>query len=367
MRKLLLFIILSFSALQAANCQIFQEDYKSRNDTTPPEGNLMLDIQGSIYFYNNEYFNPYYKGYTLIGAFLQPQIVYQSNPKLKISAGAHLQRSYGDNLKTKASPLFSIEFMPSKSFSVRMGSFNGGENHGMNEVLYSFENHLTDIVENGILINYKNARISSETWLNWESFIIPGDTIQEQFTAGSANRIVLFNSSDWTLSMPVNFLAHHAGGQINNSDKPVETLINISEGLKISRALSSNFMNEAYAEFNLFHSLGDFVPSSGFGFSIKTGVDLKGFELYAEYFKAADFISFAGNPLFRAYELSGDPMIPYEYGGDSEMLNFKAGYRKKVGKNSFLFLRFEGYHFTGSDKLDYSYSLHFQVRDFLKL
>jgi len=60
-------------------------------------------------------------------------------------------------------------------------------------------------------------------------------------------------------------------------------------------------------------------------------------------------------------------MIPYQYGGDREMLNFKAGYRKKIGKNSFLFLRFEGYHFAGSNKLDYSYSLHFQVRDFLKL
>ncbi len=367
MKRRYLFILLFFSILPDVHCQLFQDDYKNRQDSVPGEGKLFLDLQGSTWFYNNEYFNPFYRGYTLIGAYFQPSLIYQSNPKLKFSAGANLRRNYGDNLKTTVNPLFSIEYWPVDNFSVLMGSFNGGENHGLHEVLFSFENHLTDIVENGILINYKNARLTSETWLNWESFIFPGDTIQEQFTAGSSNRIKLLESASWSITLPVNILAHHAGGQINISDKPVETLINISEGLKISRVIKASFLNNIFTELTVFHSTGDFIPSPGWAFSAKTGAQLTHFEVNAEYFRANDFISFAGNPLFRFREATGNPVTPFRYGGTLEMLNFKAGFRQKMSRNSFLFLRFEGYYFTGTSKLDYSYSLHFQVRDFLRL
>lgn len=367
MNRYIIIIILFTSTLQGIKAQLFQEDYKSRPDTSWNAGDLHLDLQGSTWFYNNEYFNPYFKGYTLIGANFRPSLVYQSNLKLKFSAGAHLQRFYGDNLKTTVYPHFSMEYRPTSSFTLTMGSFNGGENHSMNEVLFSFENHLTDIFENGILINYNNSRIFSETWLSWESYIFPGDTIQEQFTAGSSNRINLLKNQDWNISVPVNLLAHHAGGQINISDKRVETLINISEGLKISRMLRPGQPASIFGEFTTFHSSGDFNPAPGFGFAAKAGIELKQFEINAGYFKARDFLSFAGNPLYRSMEITGNPLMPYSYGGDLEMLNFKAGFRQRTGKYSFLFLRFEGYYFTNSSKLDYSYSLHFQVQDFIRI
>jgi hypothetical protein len=248
-----------------------------------------------------------------------------------------------------------------------MGSYNGGENHGLHEALFSFENHLTDIVENGILIRYSNKRIETETWLNWESFIMPGDTFREMFTAGSSNRIRVLEASSWKLTLPFSLLAHHAGGQINNNNEHVETLINISEGLRICRSFGSDPANNVFAEGNVFHSLGDFVPSPGWAASLKTGLQLSHFEVNAEYFRGKDFVSFAGNPLFRSWKLSGDPLNPVQYGGMQEMLNFKAGFRQKMGRYSFLFLRFEGYYFAGSSDLDYSYSLAFQVRDFLRL
>jgi hypothetical protein len=367
MRRHFIFIILLISSLQGVDCQIFQDDYYNRKDSMTSEGSLYLNLQGSTWFYNNEYFNPYYKGYTLIGATFHPQLVYQSNPKLKFSAGLNIHRFYGDDLKTLVNPLFSIEYKPSGNFSVLMGSYNGGENHGLNDILFSFENHLTDIVENGILIRYNNSFIKSETWLNWESFILPGDTIQEQFVAGSSNRVKLMKISSWELSAPFCLMAHHAGGQINSSDAHVVTLINIAEGLKLNRNKPEGFVKNIFAEITVFHSLGDFIPSPGWAVSAKAGVQSTHFELNAEYFKADNFISFAGNPLYRTYTETGNPLIPHEYGGSNEMLNFKAGFKQKTGLNSMLFLRFEGYYFMGSSKLDYSYSLHFQVNDFVRL
>jgi hypothetical protein len=367
MSRISLLIIVFIISLQEVKSQVFQENYKNREDSALADGSIFLDLPLSTWFYNNEYFNSFYEGYTLFGANVQPRLVYQVYPKLKISAGLHLHRYYGDNMKTAANPLFSIEYAPSANFSVLMGSYNGGENHRLHEALFSFENHLTDIVENGILIRYSNPRLESETWLNWERFIVPGDTIQEQFTFGSSNHIKLFDSAPWKVSLPVNLLAHHAGGQINISDKHIETLINICEGLKIIRSLQAKPLNAAYAEFLLFHSTGDFIPAPGWAFSAKTGIQSTHFELNAGYFRSRDFLSFTGNPLFRSWEASGDPVLPFQYGGNQEMINFKAGFRQKIGNNSFLFLRFEGYYFTFNRKMDYSYSLHFQVRDFLKI
>jgi len=193
--------------------------------------------------------------------------------------------------------------------------------------LFSIEKHLTEIIENGILIRYSGKRIESETWLSWESFILPGDTIQEQFTAGSSNRITLMEKNNWKVTLPVSVLAHHAGGQVNISDKKVETLINIGEGVKISRSFHGKSLHQIFGEFTFFHSTGDFNPAPGWAFSMKTGLQLTHFEINAEYFRAKDFISFAGNPLYCSHESTNNPLIPFQFGGKNEMLNFKAGFR----------------------------------------
>jgi hypothetical protein len=367
MKRVLIIIMLFISLLQRVNSQVFQNDYDNRRDSILAPGAVFLDLPLATWFYNNEYFNPFYKGYTLIGANIQPAVIYQSNPKLRFSAGIYLHRYYGNSELTNARPLFNIEYKPDKDFSVLMGTFNGGENHGLNEILFSFENHLTNIVENGILIRYNRAFIKSETWLNWESYIMPGDTFQEKFTAGSSNDLRLMESSSWNLTLPFALIAHHAGGQINNNDAHIESLFNISEGLKLSRKISSNHFDMVFTELTLFHSLGDFIPAPGWAFCAKTGVRLSRIELNAVYFRGKDFVSFAGNPLLRSWKENADPLSTDRYGGTQEMLNFKAGFRQKIGPASFLFLRFEGYYFLGSSKLDYSYSLHFQVNDFIRL
>jgi hypothetical protein len=366
MRSYFLFIALITSSLQPIYSQIFQEEYMNRQDSSLAKGDVFFDIQASSWFFNNEYFNPFYKGYTLIGGNFRPLLVYQSNSKLKINTGADLHRYYGDNIKTSVIPLFSLEYRAIDNFSILMGSYTGGENHLLNEVLYSFENHLTDLIENGILIRYSNWFINSETWLNWESFIHPGDTIQEQFTAGSSNQVMLINSPSWKLSIPISLLAHHKGGQINITDKHIETLLNINEGLKISRDFKTNSLKNLYASFAVFHSLGDYDPAPGWGISVKAGIKLKHLEMNAGYFRANDFASFDGNQLFCSWKTTGDPLKPYNYGGKQEILNFKTGFRQKIGRDSFMFIRFDGYYFTGLTKLDYSYSLHFQVNDFFK-
>jgi len=368
MKRILIFIILFISSLQGLYSQIFQDEYNTRQDSLITEGQVYLRLQGSTWFYNNEYFNPFYKGYTLIGGGFQPTIVYQSSPKLQISVGADFLQFYGINEKLRIKPLFSLEYKPNENFSVLMGSYNGGENHKMTEAMFSFENHLRNLVENGILIRFNNTRVKSETWLNWESFIEPGDTFQEAFTAGSSNRIMLFEKEVWNLSLPVCLLAHHSGGQINNNASHIETLINISEGLKVVRNFRLSHFQSAYSEFTFYQNTGDYKPIGGTAISFKTGLQLTHIELNAEYFYGDYFRCFAGNPILSIpLPNSLNPITDPHYTAEREMLNFKAGYKQKIGMNSFLFLRLEGYYFTKTGNLDYSYSLHLQAEDFLKI
>ncbi|MCB8994208.1 MAG: hypothetical protein H6538_01215 [Bacteroidales bacterium] len=367
MNRIFTTILLLFSLLQFVSPQIFQEDYKNRSDSVFNKGEFILNLSGSGWFYNNEYFNPFYKGYTLIGADFEPTIIYQSNPKLQLTAGAFLHRYYGDALKTQAKPLFAIEYKPGEKFSVLMGTYKGGENHRLDDILFSFENHLTDLVENGILLRYGGAKIQSETWLNWDSFIFPGDSLREQLVFGNNNKLVLFESSGWRLTSTLCLLAHHAGGQINIKTQPVETLINLGEGIDLSKNIFAKPDNSFFTEIRMYHSLGDFSPSSGMAWSVKSGLRTKHFEVNGQYLRGTDFISFEGNPLLRSYTETGDPASPWVYGGKLEMLNFKAGFRQSIGQNSFLFLRLEGYYFTSSARMDYSYSLQLQVNDFIRI
>lgn len=157
MKKSLVVIALFFCLIQGLYSQIFREDYNSRMDSTFSEGEVILNLQASSWFYNNEYFNPFYKGYTLIGGSFQPQLIYQINSKLSLTTAADFHRNYGKNESLFVQPLLSIEYKPRSNFSVLMGSFNGGMNHLLPEALFSFEKHVQENVENGILIRFSNS------------------------------------------------------------------------------------------------------------------------------------------------------------------------------------------------------------------
>lgn len=178
---------------------------------------------------------------------------------------------------------------------------------------------------------------------------------------------MVFEKNSMKLSIPLNLIAHHAGGQINNNDEHVETLINANEGIKLEYNFQLKHTNTFYTEFNLFQATGDYKPENGKAVSFNMGFQSTHFEVNAEYFQGNNFVCFAGNPILnRAFAGPLDPINSF-YLEEKKMFNLKTGYRQKIGPKSFLFLRFESYYFLDAKSLDYSYSLHFQVQDFLRV
>ena len=346
--------------------QIFQESYFTGNDSLRLEKHLNLHITGATFFNNNEYFNPYQEGYTLIGGFLQPELVYSVNKKLSLTAGLHIKKYYGNEGFADAEPMFSICYRASDALNIVMGSFGGGQNHLLPETMLEFENHFSNLVENGILLTLDKNFLKSRLWLDWEKFIEPGDPFNEEFTAGITNVLKIFNAGKFSMEIPLYVLAHHSGGQININNAGVSTYYNFAEGVRLFKPAHDDIRGiYPFAELLIHQSTGDYSVGTGYAVQFTGGVKTRSFELNGGYFHGDDFASFYGHPLFHSYTDDQSPgIIP---GGSNDVITFKAGYRAKLSTTSFLFLRFEGYYNPGIKKFDYTYGLHMQVNEFIKI
>jgi len=359
---ILLLILIPLSAFP----QLFQKDYSTSYDSLISDKNLNLHLLASAFINNNEFFNPYQEGYTLIGGFLQPSLIYNISPKLILSAGIHLREYYGNNDFTDAEPVFSIKYRPNKEICFLAGSYEGGQNHNLPETLLAFENHFSDLIRNGFLLNINKSFLRTEAWLDWQKYIKPGDPFREEFSIGINNRIIYDKNERFYLEIPFIILAHHAGGQINVTHLPVENFYNLSGGIEVTLPPQSfNHGISPYFEILIHHSSGDYVSGKGLAQQFTAGIEMKNFEMNAGYFRGHNFMSFDGLPLYTSYgknENNG-----YILGGISNLLSFKTGYKVKIYDASFLFLRFESYYHTGFKKIDYTFGIHMQVNNIISI
>ena len=88
------------------------------------------------------------------------------------------------------------------------------------------------------------------------------------------------------------------------------------------------------------------------------------FEVNAYFFNGHNFMSSRGLPLYTSYKESGNSYIP---GGINNIIGIKTGYRTAIAGKSFLFLRFEGFYHAGFKQFDYTFGIHLQVNDLVRI
>ena len=354
MKTFFLFSILLFLPLTLIDAQVLQ-DYYRYNETTLDHANvLQLEINSSVFFNNKEFFGVGTEGYTLTGAYFQPRLRYSITKQLSMAAGVHLLKYYGRNEFSQILPVFSIDYRPNEKFTLIAGSFNGGESFGLPEAMYMFENQFTHLLNNGILMNYSSGNISSKIWLNWEKLIFPADTIQEMFTFGSSNRIGLIKNKQISLDIPLWLLAHHKGGQINNSNEKVVTKLDLGTGLELRKKLDNNFFKELVLNPLVFIDLDENDNEQGFAVQPQAGFRNDYLEVSLGAFYGKQYQSYWGNPILFSPLVRQEPFV-----NDTNRLDllFKAGFGKKFGSGSFLQLQFKGYYDTKIGKFQYFYGL----------
>ena len=123
------------------------------------EGDLYLNFRNTNFVKNNEYSNPVIEGYTLIGYFIQPELVYRPAGKVTLRLGTHLLSYSGTNKFSLIKPVFSTSWHFSENTFFTIGSLSGSDKHRMLDPHFNKERIYNAFSEDGLQLRTSNEHI----------------------------------------------------------------------------------------------------------------------------------------------------------------------------------------------------------------
>jgi len=331
-------IILFISLLTSIG---YSQDIKSilrTYNTFNPNDSLSLffRIENINFFKNNEYKSDITDGYTLIGGFIKPQLVYYLNSKIRLSIGANLLKYSGKDKFSKSTLLLAAIFKPNEKETWILGNLNNDNNHDLPEFLSISEKFYTGDFETGFQYLFKGERLKVDCWIDWENFIEKNDPDQEKFTFGySMNYTFSKNNSLNIFSIPLYVLINHKGGEIDTSDDPVSTISNLAIGLNYKRVINARTLK--YLNFNiLFTAFGDHtkekisIIDDGGGIYTTISAETKIGDFMIGYWYSKNYFSSYGLDIFH----SVSRFDTQYYTKRRNLLNLKYTCRYNIGKNA---------------------------------
>jgi hypothetical protein len=278
--------------------------YRNIQIDSAKDNSLELRIENSNFLKNNEYFNDIVEGYTLIGYFFNPKLVYYPTKNTRLEAGAHFLKYSGVDQFSKVLPTFSFHYQPSKSVEIILGTLNGTTNHQLVEPIFKYEYFFTDNVENGLQFLFGSKHIKSDIWINWQQFIFKDEDKQEIFTLGLSNRFFINKQNSLhSFSIPLQILYVHHGGEINEPPKPVTTRNNATLGLNYTYKPQNSFIKSALIE-SSYVSFKDMSSEYllpyiiGYGIYTMGNLKVSYFDLQVTHWYGNFYLSERGDPIF---------------------------------------------------------------------
>ncbi len=331
---------------------------------------IWLTIENQNFLHNNEYFNNLYDGITYLGTNLSPALLYQPSANLRLQAGWYFLKYSGRDVFSRSVPWFRCQYRITKNIDFLMGNIHGTVQHKLIEPLYSFDRHFSSDPETGIQILINSRLLDYDLWLNWEKFILPGDPFKEEFTMAGTGKIKLFKPEKrLQISVPLQWLAAHKGGQMETSSEPLQTYFNTAIGLKLEYRLLGKTKKligtENYlASYNDASSTHIKYYSEGYGIVSNVYFGIGNFDISAGYWYGEHFVAPRGEPLFQSvsqkYSMWWEP--------NKQLLLNKFQFYHPVKKGIDIAIRFESYYDLLLKNLDYSYSIFLLINQefFLK-
>lgn len=332
-------------------------------------GNLSLRFRNINFVRNNEYSNPIIEGYTLIGYFIQPELVYSPSEKVTLQLGAHLLQYSGTNKFNLIKPVFSTSYSFSGNLVFTMGTLQGSDRHRMFDPHFNSERLYNSFSEDGFELWFSNENFFNDAWISWENFIFKGDNEREIFTAGESFSYKSGKISDlFTLEVPLQVQFRHYGGQISNYPEHVETYFNLATGTKLSFDITGGKLGQAGAEglFFMNRTLTENAPSginNGHGAWLKLFYENKFGGLDAGFWQSSDFYAPQGNFIFSSVSDIRKNLII-----DDRKLITCSAHLKLVHK-SFLefFLGFDGFYDPDLGRFDNAATLHLRFDKLIRI
>ena len=237
-----------------------QDEGKSNDGET-----LALDISLNTFFHDNEFQEQIVKGYTLPGTRLRPRLTYKPLDNVTLEAGAEAliydgankypNYAYHDIADWRGSQYQEgFHVLPWIRMEGKIGPLTVtiGDLHRKHDLatpMYNTETLLSADSEKGSQLRLATSRYDADVWIDWQSFIFDMDDHQEAFTVGMSHRLYLTpKTSPLTLSVPLQMLVQHRGGEIDLTDKGVQTYTNMAAGLSAEWQTASPVVSAIKAE-----------------------------------------------------------------------------------------------------------------------
>jgi hypothetical protein len=345
---------------------------KEYSNPTPPG----LIFMGTMYTMNQivydpgyGYLNPNIEGYTLIGNFIQPAILFYPSDRFSVKAGVHLLNYSGAGKLSQIKPVISSKLRFSDKTSLTLGSLDGCERHRLFDPVFDQERMYNKNAENGIEFLTDRERIFSDTWLNWENFIFKGDTTREILTFGESFRYTSKKIRNlFDINIPFQFMIKHRGGQISNYSGNVETLINLATGAGINFDLNggnSGKIGLDYIHLIFYDNSADQVFSFKQGYSnwYKLHYNYKALMVELAYWKSHNFYTADGNLIYSSISGYGGRSVLH----DRELFNTSLYLTLNPLKDLELFLGFDFYYDLNAKVMYSAAALHLNFNEVFRL
>jgi hypothetical protein len=308
------------------------------------------------------------EGYTLIGYFVQPELIYSPSQKITLRAGTHLLK-YSGSEKMNVKPVFSATLNISEKTSLTLGSLSGADSHRQLDPQFNSERLYTGYLEDGLQLSSINEHIFNDTWLSWENYIFKGEYERENFTFGESFKYTSGTfKGGLNLEIPIQFQFRHFGGQITNYPEHVETFFNFATGIRINLSPAGGKFGKAGIEYLRFRN--SVIPERKY--TILTGGNASWFRFHynykwlyfgSYYWKGHDFFAPNGNPIYASImDFHTDYIIH-----DRRVLSNSVFVKLLPEKYFELMFGIETYYDLCLEELNHSMTLHFNFDKIFRL
>jgi hypothetical protein len=306
----LLSIISSVVYTQNFKAHLLKDSPAVRSDSA----SLYFEFTNSNFFKNNEYSNDILNGYTLLGFNAAPKLSYYLSKNTKITGGANFLKYFGKEPFHEINPVFQVQQKLTPDLSFIIGTINNSDRHALIRPLYHPELLLTDPTEYGLQFLFQNTHFKVDLWLDWQRFITKKSDFQEEFITGfSSETQILSKNAPIELSIPLQMVIKHKGGQIGEQDNPISTLANSAVGLSAKYPLAKKKFLEfenIIAGYNKITDKNKEPFNKGLGLYSSLRLGLKAFNLNFSYWQGSKFLTIAGDPIYQSYSLKNDEKLP---------------------------------------------------------
>jgi hypothetical protein len=361
----ILFLFLLTLTTYCVQSQNFYKSYLPANLESADSGTINVHFYNNNFVKNNEYFGPYTEGITYIGTIIQPEISWSISDKFSLSAGWYLRYFYGKDNFEQSLPVIRARYTFLPGAQVIIGQLDGQLKHEYIEPIYNTDNYFSINPEYGVQFLLDRKKIHVDFFMDWEHFLMPGDTDQEEIGGGLLATYSL-NDRDEKRGLSIDFqsIIHHFGGQVDASENPIQTRSNIAAGLQYTfvpglKMLDRITLSTFYIRAMELSNTNTIPFKSGFATHNTITFQNKWIQIGSGWFHGDDYFAPKADYLFQSVSQFSD----YSTTNGRDLITSKFLFGNEITKGVTLSIRYESYFDLQRKWNDFSYGLNISVNE----